>query len=81
MVVTPPTITDWVADSGASNHVTPDAGNLRTFQFRYSSSIVDGNIASIGDTVLRGSFYFNNILVTHYIIEKILFVRHFTIDN
>jgi hypothetical protein len=32
MVVTPPTITDWVADSGASNQTTPNASNLRTFQ-------------------------------------------------
>jgi hypothetical protein len=31
MVVTPPTVVDWVADSDVSNHTTPDTGNLTIF--------------------------------------------------
>jgi hypothetical protein len=32
IAVTPTTVTHWVADSNASNHTTPGASNLTTFQ-------------------------------------------------
>jgi len=32
MSLTPPAVTDWVMDSGASNHMTPDAGNISLFR-------------------------------------------------
>jgi hypothetical protein len=89
MVVTPPTITDWVADSSASNHTTSNAGNLTTFQVFNSvapSSIVVGNgsilpVTSVGDIVLPDPFYLNNIPVTPDIIQNLLFVCRVTTDN
>jgi hypothetical protein len=46
MALTPPAVTDWVADSGVSNHTTSDAGNLTFVRPHTStdpSSIVVGN--------------------------------------
>jgi hypothetical protein len=46
MALTPPTVTDWVTDSGASNHTTSDAGNLTSIRsptFTDSSYIVVRN--------------------------------------
>jgi hypothetical protein len=70
------TITDWITDSGASNYTTPDSGNVSLSHPPNSdmpSSIIAGNgsvllITSIGDTVLLGPFYLNNILVAPDII-------------
>jgi hypothetical protein len=50
------------------------------------SSIVVGNesalpVTSVGDSALPGLFYLNNVLVTTDIIQNLLFVRRFTIDN
>jgi hypothetical protein len=68
----PPTsVQDWVADSGASHHTTPSAGNISTLHPLTSSnpsSIIVGNdsslsITSVGDSVLPESFYLNNILL------------------
>jgi hypothetical protein len=78
-----------VADSSASNHMTPYAGNISLFRppnFAIPSSIVVGNesilpVTSVGDTVLPDPFYVNNVLVTFEIIKDLLFVRQFTIDN
>jgi hypothetical protein len=89
MALTPPAVTDWVADSGASNHTTSDAGNLSSVRPPTStdpSSIVVGNglalpVTSIGDSALPGSFYFNNVLVTPNVIQNLLSVHHFTTDN
>jgi hypothetical protein len=76
MALTPPTVTDWVADSGTSNHTTSDTGNLtyvRPPYFTDHSSIVVGNrsalpVTSVGDSALPSPFYLNNILVTSDII-------------
>jgi hypothetical protein len=89
MVLTPPAVTDWVADSGASNHTTSDVGNLSSVRPPTStdpSSIVVGNgsalpVTSVGDSALPGPFYLNNVLVTPDIIQKNLSVRCFTTDN
>jgi hypothetical protein len=78
MVLTPPAVTDWVADSGASNHSTSDAGNLTFVHPPTStdpSSIIVGNgsalsVTSVGDSALPGPFYLNNVLVTPDIIQK-----------
>jgi hypothetical protein len=59
-----PTITDWIADSGASNHTTPDSGNISLSHPPNStmpSSIIVGKgfvlpVTSIGDTVLQDPF-------------------------
>jgi hypothetical protein len=46
----PPAVTDWVADFGASNHTTTDAGNLtyiRPPHINDPSSIIAGNRSSL----------------------------------
>jgi hypothetical protein len=86
----PPTATqDWVADSSASHHSTPTAGNIshpRTLTSSSPSSIVVGNgstlpITSVGDSVLPEPFYLNNILLAPDLVQSLLFVRCFTTDN
>jgi hypothetical protein len=87
MVVTPLIVIDLVADSVASNHTTPDAGNLiifRPFHLCTPSPIVGGNgfvlpVTLVGARYLD-PFYFNNILVTPD-IQNLLYVRRFTTDN
>jgi hypothetical protein len=76
MTLNQPTITDCIADSGASNHTTPNSGNVSLSHPPNSnmpSSIVVGNhsilpVTSVGDTVLPGPFYLNNIVVALDII-------------
>jgi hypothetical protein len=89
MALTLPAVTDWVADSGASNHTTSDADNLTSVHpptFTNPSSIVVGigsalSVTSVGDSALPSSFYLNNVLVTPDIIQNILSVYRFTTDN
>jgi hypothetical protein len=89
MILTPPVVTDWVADSGAFNHTTSDAGNLTSVRPPTStnpSSIVVGNgsalsVTSVGDSALPTPFYLNNVLVTPDIIQNLLSVHRFTTDN
>jgi hypothetical protein len=89
MVLTPSPVTNWVADSSASNHTTSDAGNLtfvRPPTFIDPSSIVVGNglalpITSVGDSAIPNLFYPNNVIVTPDIIQNLLSVRRFTNDN
>jgi hypothetical protein len=86
---TPPSLTEWVADFGVSNHTTPDPGNISLFRppnLTIPSSIVVGNesvlsVTSVGDTVLPRPFYLNNIIVTPDIIKNLLSVRQFTTSN
>jgi hypothetical protein len=86
----PPTsVQDWVADSIATHHITPSVGNISTLRPLASSnpsSIVVGNgsslpITSIGDSVLPGPFYLNNILLAPDMVQSLLSVRRFTTDN
>ena len=90
MTLAPPTsVSDWVADSGASYHTTPDAGILSSTSPRHPSlpsSIVVGNgsalpVTSVGDAVLPGPFRLSNVLVAPHIIQNLLVVRQFTTDN
>jgi hypothetical protein len=89
MVMFPPVVTDWVADSGASNHTTSDADNLCSVHpphINDPSYIIVGNrsslwVTSVGDMTLPVLFYLNNILVTPDIIQKKLHVHRFTTDN
>jgi hypothetical protein len=90
MALNPPqAVTDWVADSEASNHTTPDTGNKSFFRPSNSVcplSILVGNrsilpVALVGDLVLLGPFYLNNILHTPHIIDSLLYVCCFTTDN
>jgi hypothetical protein len=90
MTLAPPTsVSNWVADSGASYHTTPDAGFLSSTApppTPLPSSIVVGNgsvlpVTSIGDAVLPGPFRLSNVLVAPHIIQNLLSVRQFTTDN
>jgi hypothetical protein len=79
----------WVADSGATHHTTPSVGNistLRPLNSLHPSSIIVGNgsslpITSLGDSVLLGPFYLNNILLAPDMVQSLLSVRRFTTDN
>jgi hypothetical protein len=85
----PLSLTEWVTDSDASNHTTPDPGNVSLSQPPNPAillSIVVGNgsvlpIILVGDMVLPGPFYLNNVLVTLDIIKNLLFIHQFTTDN
>jgi hypothetical protein len=82
MALTPPAVTNWVADSGSSNHTTP----VRPPTSIDPPSIVVGNgsalsVTSVGDSALPNPFYLNNVFFTHGIIQNILSVRRFTTDN
>jgi hypothetical protein len=76
MVLTPPAVTDWVADSSATNHTTSDASNLTSIRSPNSiepSFIIVSNgsalpVTSVGDSALLDLFYLNNVLVTSDII-------------
>jgi hypothetical protein len=91
MTLQPPStlVQDWVADFGASRHTTPLPGNIfkpRPLNSSSPSSIVVGNgsslpITSVGDSVLLGPFYLNNILLAPDIVQSVLSVRRFTSDN
>jgi hypothetical protein len=88
MVVTRPTVIDGVANSGASNHTTPDALVIwplfdLSIPLLHLSLLVMSLllVTSVGDMVLPGPFYLNNILVTPVIIQNILYVRLFKTDN
>jgi hypothetical protein len=89
MTMVPPAVTDWVSDSGASNHSTSDASNLtsvRPSHINDPSSIIVGGFSlpvtsSVGDTTLLSLFYLNNVLITPDIIQNLLSIRHFTTDN
>jgi hypothetical protein len=78
-----------VADSDATYHTTPSVGNISTLRPLASSnpsSIVVGNgsslpITSVGDSVLPGPFYLNNILLAPDMIQYLLSIRRFTTDN
>jgi hypothetical protein len=91
MALQPPhnSINDWVADSGASHHTTHSVGNisnLRPLNSARPSSIVVGNgstlpVSSVGDSVIPGPFYLNNILLAPDIVQNLLSVHRFTTDN
>jgi hypothetical protein len=78
-----------VADSDTTHHTTLSVGNISTLRPLASSnpsSIVVGNdsslsITSVGDSVLPGQFYLNNILLAPDMVQSLLSVRRFTTDN
>jgi hypothetical protein len=86
----PPTsVQDWVEYFGTSHHTTPSAGNIskpRPLNSSNPSTIVVGNgssllITSVGDSILSGLFYLNNIFLVPNIVQSLLSVRRFTTDN
>jgi hypothetical protein len=91
MALHPPltSVQDWVADSGAMHHTTLSVGNISTphpLNSSNPSSIIVGNGSSlstnsVGDSVLPGPFYLNNILLALDMVQSLLSVRRFTTDN
>jgi hypothetical protein len=91
MMLQPPpaSVQDWVANYIASHHTTPSADNIfkpHPLNSSNPSSIIVGNdssfpITSVGDSVLSGPFYLNNILLAPDIIQSFLSVHRFTTDN
>jgi hypothetical protein len=82
-------VTDWVADSSATNHTTPHPGHLfspRPHSLAHPSSIIVGNgsvlpITSVGDSVLPGPFYLNDVLATLDLVQSLLSFCCFTTGN
>jgi hypothetical protein len=76
-------------NSGATHHTTPSVSNISTLRPLASfnpSSIIVGNgfslpITSVGDSVLPGPFYLNNILLAPGMVQSLLYVHRFTTDN
>lgn len=85
----PPIAPDWVVDSGASYDTTIDADTLSHSHLphpSFFSSISVGNdstllVTLVGDSILSGPFHLKNVLVTSNIIQNLLYVRRFTVDN
>jgi hypothetical protein len=81
-------VNDWAADSDASDHTTHSVGNISNPRPLNSASpsIVVGNgstlpVTSVGDSVIPGLFYLNNILLAPNIVQSLLSVHRFTTDN
>jgi hypothetical protein len=86
MTLSPPGATDWVMDSGASSHMTPDSGNISLFRLPHSTSIMVGNrstlpVTTSGHSIILGPFYLNSILVAPNIVQNHISIRQFTSDN
>jgi hypothetical protein len=86
----PPTsVTDWVADSGTTNHTTTHPGHIfspRPPLLAQPSSIVFGNcsillVTSVCDSVLPGPFYLNDVLLVPNLTQSLLSIHCFTTDK
>jgi hypothetical protein len=87
MTLQPPhnSVNDWVADLGASHHTTHSVGYISNpcpLNSASPPSIIVGNSStSVGDLIIPGPFYLNNILLAPDIVQNLLSVRRFTTDN
>jgi hypothetical protein len=87
MGLTPPVGTEWIADSGASFHTTPDAGILSSVHPAhpsYPSSIMVGDgsclpVTSVGS--VPGPLRLSRVLVAPQMIHNLLSIRQFIADN
>jgi hypothetical protein len=69
-------VNDWVVDSGASHHTTHSVDNIfnpHPLNSASLSSIIVGNgstlpVTSVGNSVIPGPFYLNNILLAFDIV-------------
>ncbi|WVZ81797.1 hypothetical protein U9M48_029138 [Paspalum notatum var. saurae] len=86
----PPSVrTDWIADSGASFHTTPDARILFSVRPPHPScpsSIMVGNgsclpVTSVGNAGTNGPFRLPNALVASHMVHNLISIRQFTTDN
>ena len=84
-----PPSTNWYFDSGASNHMTSDAGittTPHTPRSSFPSHIVVSNghllpVTSTGVTTLPNNLHLNNVLVSPGLIKNLILVLQFTSDN
>jgi hypothetical protein len=82
-------VTDWVADSNATNHTPPHPDHIflpRPPSLAHPSSIIVGNgfvlpVTSLGDSVLSGPYYLNDVLLAPDLVQSLIFVCRFTTDN
>jgi hypothetical protein len=77
MTMVPPVVTNWITDSGASNHTS-----VRLPRPTDPLSIVVGNgsslpVTSLGNTALLGPFYLNNIIVISDLIYNLFICLSF----
>jgi hypothetical protein len=84
--LTSPVGTEWIADSGASYHTTPDAGILSSVRPPHPScpSIMVGDgsclpMTSVGSA--PGPFRLSDVLVAPQMVHNLLSIRQFTADN
>ena len=84
MGLTPPVSTEWIADSGASFHTTPDAGILSSVRPPHPScpsSIMVGDGSCLPVTAVGSAPRLSNVLVAPQMIHNLLSIRKFTADN
>ncbi|XP_072147101.1 uncharacterized protein [Setaria viridis] len=89
MTLTPPVGQDWIADSGATFHTTPNPGILSSVHppsSSHPSSIMVANdsclpVTSVGTAHTHGSFRIPDVLVAPSMVHNLLSIRRFTTDN
>ncbi|XP_021309205.1 uncharacterized protein LOC110432736 [Sorghum bicolor] len=89
MALTPPVGPEWVADSGATYHTTPNPSILSSVHPPSSSlpsSIMVANgsclpVTSVGAAGPHGSFHLHDVLVAPSMVHNLLSIRRFTADN
>jgi hypothetical protein len=87
--LTPPMGPEWIADTGATYHITPDSGILTSVRPPSSSlpsSIMVANgsclpVTSVGAAGSPGSFRIPDVLVAPSLVHNLLSIRRFTADN
>jgi hypothetical protein len=90
IATTPPSACEWFLDTGASAHMTSNAGNLvQPRSLPFSTFITVGNGAQLpvthtGSLAIPTSsrpLYLNNVLVTPSLVKNLISVKQFTHDN
>ena len=87
MTLQPPQQREWYFDSGATTHMSSDAGTLsQSTPTQLPCSIIVGNghsipVISAGHAALSNSLRLNNVLVAPNLIKNLISVRQFTSDN
>ena len=89
MALTPPVAPEWVTDSGATYHTTPNPGILSSVHppssFLPSSIMVTNGsclpITSVGAAGPHGSFHLPDVLVAPSMVHNLLSICRFTADN
>jgi hypothetical protein len=87
--LTPPLGPEWIADTGATYHTTPDPGILtfvRPPPSSLPSSIMVANgsclpVTSVGAAGPPGSFRMPDVLVAPSLVHNLLSIHRFTTDN